>query len=244
LIARSFDAAYFNDLANDPQIRPFIGEEEGVLDLTGAVENRANVCIAADQGGWILIQLLPGAYELHTLFRPKGRGKRFFLAAREAIRWLFTYTDALEIVTKCPEDNPGARMAAILAGFRERFRREHAWRGSVAVSYQALTIDDWFIRDAECWALGDKLHRDLEAAKLAAGWEIPQHPGDDAHNYAVGAAALMFLAGQPDKAVGFYNRWAVFAGYAPIVALGPAMLDIRDAIVENVGGKIRMLPRV
>ena len=243
VVTRSFDAAYFNDLANDPQIRPFIGSpESGPLDLTALVENPQNICLTAEAGGWMLFKLMPGAYELHTLFRPTGRGKKFFMAAREALRLVFTHTDALEILTKCPEDNPGARMAAILAGFRERFRRENVWDGNVAISYQALTIDDWFVRDPECWAMGDRVGREIDSARLAAGWEMPP-PRDDASNYALGAALLMLLGAQPDKAVGFYNRWAVFAGRETIVALSAAMLDIQGAIAENVNGHLRLLPR-
>mgnify|MGYP007024660784 CR=1 FL=1 len=46
---------------------------------------------------------------------------------------------------------------------------------------------------------------------------------------------------QPAKAVGFYNRWATFAGYATIEAVGHNLIDVRDAIVEVSGGEMRVL---
>lgn len=231
MIKRTMDATFLNQVANHPEVRPWLGGE-GSLDLTEAANNPANILLEADGGGWVLHPIMPGVYELHTMFLPEARGRSYFAAAAEALRWMFTQTDALEIVTRCPDDNGGARMAASVVGFRERFRREDAWKPGVGVSYQVFSVDDWFVRDKECLAAGRAFHEALEAAKLAAGSTLPVHPEDEAHDRAVGACTLMIRGGYMAKGVSFYCRWASFAGYATIEALSPTLVDVRDAIIE------------
>jgi hypothetical protein len=172
--------------------------------------------------------LMPGAYELHTLFTPQARGKPYFKQAKEALRYVFTATDALELLTKCPDDNPAARMAASLVGFHERAHRPNVWNvgtpAECGVSYQALSIDDWLQRD---------LHIEAEGESL---WEeLPAHfstPGDTMHSRLMGAALLMTRAGQASKAVGIFNRAAAFQGFRGIVALRDDVLDIGQALVH------------
>lgn len=231
-LQRTMDATFLNSVANREDVRPFLGGE-GEIDLGPLLLNPANVCLVEpDAGGWLLQAVLPGVYELHTAFLPEARGASYFNVAREALRWVFTATDALELWTKCPDDNGGARFAAARMGFRERFRREDAWQPGVGISYQALTVDDWVARDRRVISEGEAFHRRLEEAKVAAGITLPPHPADAAHDRAVGAACLMIKGGQLGKAVGVYGRWARFAGYQPIEAVGNGVLDIGDAIVE------------
>lgn len=230
-VSRSFDAAYWNALANDPSIRPFVGGDQP-LDFAEAVANPANVFLQADHGGWFFHPLLPSAYEVHTMFLPEGRGRKHLTAAAHGFRFMFTQTDCLEILTKCPDDNGPARWASSFLGFRERFHRPEAWGAGVGVSYRAFSVDDWMARDAECLAEGRRFHAALEAAKLREGSELAVHPEDPAHDRAVGAAALMVRAGNAGKGVGLYNRWAMFAGYQTIELLSDTVIDVRDAIVE------------
>lgn len=234
MIRRTMDAKAINALVNDPTIRPYVGGE-GELDLTDVVHNPANYVLEAEGGAWILGLLMPGTYELHTCFRPEGRGKGYFAAAREALRYMFAETECLEIVTKCPDDNPGARMAANLMGFHERFRREDAWAPGVGISYQFFTADDWFIRDKECLSAGKRFHEILEVAKPAES-ELPDHPEDETHDRAAGAAYLMISGGQHQKGVSWYNRWAVFAGYPPIFQVGPSTFDIGSGVIVQARG--------
>lgn len=241
MIRRTMDATFLNEVANHPAVRPFLGEE-GSLNLSSLAENPDWICLEVPgAGGWVLQPLMPGVYELHTLFLPEARGKAYFQAAREALRMVFSETDCLEILTKCPDDNGGARMAARLMGFRERFRREDAWAPGVGISYQALTIDDWYIRDPECKTLGVTFHDALEAAKLKVGATSPIHPEDDAHDQAVGACCLMIRGGQIAKGVAFLNRWSIFAGYATITQLSNTLIDIQDAIIEVRSGQMEVL---
>lgn len=244
-IARTMDATYLNGVANHPEVRPFLGGGPAVLDLQPVLSAPQNVALQAlgpePFGGWVFHMMMPGVYEAHTLFPPEGRGRRLFAASREALRWMFTETDALELVTKCPDDNPGARMLGGLLGFRERFRREGAWAPGVGVSYRVHSVDDWFIRDPECLAAGRAFHAQLKAAEQAAGVTLRDHPEDETHDRAAGATALMIHAGQVTKGVAFYNRWATFAGYPGIAMVGPNVIDMHEAVIEVRGGALRVL---
>lgn len=240
MICRTMDATFINEVANHPEVRPFLGGE-GPLDFTLFAQTPQNLVIEADGGGWLLQPVWPGVYELHTLFLPIGRGKAFFAQIKEMFRFVFTTTDATEIVTKCPDNNPAARMAATLVGFRERFRRENAWESGVGISYMALTIDDWALRDTEAIKAGEEFHDVLEAAKVAKGSDRPIHDDDQTHDRFAGAAWLILNAGQPDKAVAFYNRWAIFAGYATIAHVGHGAVDVQDAVIQTIQGRTVIL---
>lgn len=233
------DATFLNAIANDPCVRPWIGGDPSIpVDLAPLLSDQGNYAIVCEHGGWVLHNLAPGTYEIHTLFGKAGRGAYFRNAAVEMLRWMFTRTDALEILTKCPDDNPGAKMASTWVGFRERFHRDDAWKPGVGVSYRALTIDDWYVRDPQARMEGAKFHEALEWAK---GPDVHQHPEDIAHDQAVGAALMMAYAGQIDRGVAFFNRWAMFAGYAQIERIGPREIDIQDALIEIADGCVNVL---
>lgn len=247
LISRSMDLEWFNALANNEAIRPWLGGD-GPLDFAGVIDDPAHIFIRWEHGGWWLRPLMPTVYDLHTMTHPEGRGRAYFAAAREAMRYVFTETDALEIVTMCPDDNAGARMAANLMGFRERFRREAAWRPvsednpqGVGISYRVFNVDDFLTRDREIRSWGEMFHQQLDAAKEAAGHGDPAHAEDDFHNRAVGLCVLCILAGQPEKGTTLYNRLALLSGYATISLAGPNLIDVRDAVVAVHNGEMRVL---
>lgn len=253
LIRRTMSAAALNAIAELPEVRPFLlsaeaAERAGALDLGPLLANPQNFAIEAVDpadgevlGGWVFAWKLPGVFELHTLFKPEHRGARFFQAWDEARRFMFAHTDALEIVTYCPDNNPGARLAAGRAGFRERFRREDAWGPGIGLSYRVFSVDDWFVRDNACLLAGAAFHLALEEAKAREGSALPVHPDDHTHDRAVGAAVLMARGGFLGKGVGFYNRFAVLAGYAEVAAVGVDVVDVRDAIVQVLPEGFRVL---
>ena len=233
MIARSYDPAYLNHLANSPDVRPYVGPGTEPLDLTALVANKANIAIEAEHGGWLLINLMSGTYELHTMFTVEGRGEAYFSAAREALRYVFTQTDCLEIVTRCPDDNPGARMAAVKVGFQERAHREKVWRvgeeDECGISYQALTLDDWLKRDDAIEDTGAEVLGHIEAAQK----DLPDHLDEDpVLNRLVGALVMMMRGGQTGKGVAVFNRAATFYGYPSIVALRHDLADIAGTIVH------------
>lgn len=245
MIRRSFTATLLNLVANDPEVRPWLGGANPgeAIDLTEAVANTNNITLEGAGGGFFLQLLTPGTYELHTIFAKAARGKPMVEAARQMFRYVFAQTEALEILTKCPDNNDGARWLSSAMGFRERFRREDSWAPGVGISYRVLSIDDWFIRDREALRAGKEFHEILQAARVAEAMptQFSDHADDEAHDRAAGAALLMARSGQTAKAVVFYNRWALFAGYLPIEIVGPGVVDIQDAIVAVQGERPEVL---
>lgn len=231
------DPALLNRVINDPSVRPWVGGGDVELDVTPWTSNPANVILVNEHGGFCGIKQEDGVYELHTNLLPEGRGAKAFHAAREAAHYLFTRTDAHEIVTKVPAFNRRADRFVRTFGYTERFRRSNAAigpDGPCDVTYFAYTIDQWLATDDLLPLYGEWFHRRLEEAKIAAGSTLPVHDDDPAHDRAAGAAIAMIHAGNAAKGVWFYNRWARFAGYATIelLSINPVIVDVRDAIIE------------
>lgn len=230
-----------NRVANNPAVRPWLGGE-GEIDLTDLLEDEHNRAFVGATGGFIAHRLMPGIYEVHSIFEGAGA----IQLARESLRYMFGATDCVRLVTKVPDGNLRAAGLCRMAGFQEEFRREAVWPspdGMVGVSYQVLTFERWRASDPELPALGAEFHDWLEAEKLAAGSPLPTHPHDEAHDRAVGASFLMIKNGMAQKGVLTYNLWATFAGYASIELLAdyPPVVDVRDAIVTLDGSTMRIV---
>jgi hypothetical protein len=125
-------------------------------------------------------------------------------------------------------------------GWERQFHRDRAFMtgtGLVGVTYYAKTINQWANTAPRIMESGNWFHEKLEVAKIAAGSSLPVHDDDEAHDRYVGATVEMMQAGQVAKALGFYQRWAPFAGYAPIslIATNPVVIDIQDAILALKG---------
>ena len=244
LIRRTLDPGFLTAVANHAQVRPHIGGE-GPIELGPLIADPANIAIEAEHGGWLLLRHEAGVFELHTLFLPEGRGEGYFEAAREALTFVFTASEAREIVTRIPASSRREAFAAARCGFVERFTRARAFagpRGLEAVFYRALSLDAWMFAEPACGQAGRAFHAQLEAAKAAAGSEREAHPDDPAHDAAAGAAALMVRAGNAKKGVWAYNRWARLAGYQPIALLSesPLLIDVGDGVVQVVNGKMEV----
>jgi hypothetical protein len=229
LIRRTFDPAFLNSVINHPEVRPWVGGE-GALDVTETINNPSNFALVTDGGGFILIQHEPGIYEVHSQFLPEGR-RETRRAMRSGFDYMFTRTDCQRVITQVPDNNPAAAALAKAAGFREMFRRDDTPRGPS--SFMGLTAEEWAQGNRSLEVDGEEFHRLLEEAKKKSGSELPVHPHDPAHERAVGAAMRMIRAGNAEKGVEFYNRWARFAGYALIfaVSLQPVVIDVVDAVV-------------
>jgi len=266
MIRRTMDAERLNVIANDPEIRPLLGGV-GELDLTEILSCPANFALETEAGGFVFHCLERAQYEMHTLLTRAARGaKALELAAEalrymftqtdcveivtkvlelaaEALRYMFTQTDCVEIVTKVPATNKPADFMARRVGFRQTFVRRRAWDGETDLSFFVMNLDDWRGRDALVAIRGHDFHEMLAAAKFVAGSELPIHPDDEAHDRAAGASCMMAAAGQAHKAVWSYSRWARMAGYQTIELLGdaPPVIDVRDAILTVRGGELEIL---
>lgn len=244
MIRRTMNAALLNSIANHPEVRPWLLGGEGEIDLTIPFANPANVALEAVNGGFFLPKLDAGLYEVHSIFAPDHPPGEAIEAGRAGLRYMFTATDAVELVTKVPVDNKPALGLARNLGFREIEKHESGAGVGKPYSRYSLTLERWRALDEHLPALGEEFHRALEAAKEAAGSALVTHAHDLSHDRAVGATVAMVMAGNPMKAAHQYNRWALFAGYAPIKLLSasPVILDVVDAIVSlTADGRMEVL---
>ncbi len=245
-LRRTFDPAFLNQVVNHADVRPWLGGA-GELDVSEVVSDPRNFALVNEYGGWIVAQVDAGLYDVHSQFLPEGRTPALIEDMRAAIFFMFTQTDCVELVTRCPDNNKAALGLARAAGFRETFRREEIWpvEGDkpCGVSFQSLTIDRWRGMDDRVLAAGSWFHHRLEEEKQKSGSALMVHADDETHDRAVGAAVSMIRAGNPLKAVFSYNRWAKFAGYAPIQMIGahPPTFDVVDAIVALKGDDMEVL---
>lgn len=239
MIRRTFDATFLNTVANHPEVRPWLGGE-GAIDLSETINNADNFALICGHGGFVLRSLGGGVYEVHSQFLPDS-GTAAIRAMRAALRWMFTRTDAVQIVSQVPDNNDAAKGFARAGGLKQIFRREHGLLGPA--SYVGIRIEDWAQGANELEAVGDEFHHLLETAKIESGSSLPQHPDDPAHERAVGAAVEMCRAGNSAKGVAFYNQWALLAGYMPIrlVSVAPLVIDVVDAVVGLENGKMEVL---
>lgn len=230
MIRRTFDPAFLNSVANHPEVRPWVGPGTDPIDLTATITNADNFALVTDGGGFVLHCHEPGIYEVHSQFLPEGR-QHTRKAMQAGFDYMFTRTDCEKIVSQVPDNNRAAQALAKAARFRTMFHRQDGLLGPT--QYVGLTIDEWAQDNADLEADGEWFHDTLEAAKKDYGSSRPVHAHDPAHERAVGAAVRMFKAGNAQKAIGFYNRWARLAGYEPIylISTQPLVINVIDAIV-------------
>lgn len=243
-IDRTLDAGRLNPVANHPDVRPWLGGE-GPLDLTPLVSNPQNLAYATDAGGFLAVALGDGHYEAHSLFLPDGR-RDTVRAVRAALDHFFAASDGLELTTKAPEGNRGAAALAQLAGFTDLCTLALPWPDAHVTRptrVLTLSIDTWALRSAQALAHGVWLHEAMAAGQAQAGSAHQPHADDPVHHRFTGAATLIVRAGQPAKAVRFYNRWAAVIGFQPMTLLQrfPVILDLGGMVVEHRGHEMEIL---
>lgn len=195
---RSADATFFNMLANDSEIRPWIGGD-GVsrVDLTGVIERPDVVAWAVKpHGGFFAVPIFLGLYEVHSMFLRSGRGKLAVTTMRAGLRYMFCSTDCIEIATRVPTANKAALGLARLGGFVRSFALDNDPLFGGRVDFYSLTLDRW---------------RQTEPALNSGAGEM-----EEAALRARNAARLMVDGGNPHKASFYYNRWASLAGFPPM----------------------------
>lgn len=226
-------------MANDPAVRPWLGGAEGQIDLTPLIGNPANFTLVCPAGGFVVVKLDAGLYEVHSQFRPNSNAA--IAAMRSGLEYMFLRTDCERLLTQVPDNNRAARGLARIGGFRETFRREDTPRGPT--SFQAISIEEWVASNGALEAHGTRFHDQLERAKQANGSALVNHAYDPAHERAVGGTLRMILSGNALKGIRFYNRWALFAGYAPLnlVSEQPLTIDVVDAVVSVANGEMEFV---
>lgn len=203
---RTLDASFLNEIANDPIVRPFLGKS-GSLDLTLIVSDPNNHCFVCEQGGFVGIRLQPGIYEIHTIFHP-GDALCALEFARSCMAIMFTQTDCVELKSKIPTSNGGARVLATKSGLSRTFSRNACWEDGDGNRQDV----DYFSIDIDTWVTFDK--GNSETGNLVF------HCPDKIGSAFLGAAARMIRANNGAKGVALYNRWATFVEEQPITILG------------------------
>lgn len=238
-IQRQFHAKNINKVVNHPDVYPWIcGDLKDPLDLTQLVEDQRNVLLMGEHGGVLFHYIQPGIYEVHTQALPSGRGKWIIDFVKLALHWMFCRTDAVELFTRVPYGNKGAKgLVRAIHGKRE-FTNQQGWTlGTriVPADIYTLRLQDWTLWSDTLESEGQWFHDELERKLSERGQD--NHEDDPVHDRFVGLACSMIKGGQIEKAMIFYNRWAVMAGYAPcrVLSVNPVILDIHTAklLVQN-----------
>lgn len=245
-VTREFSAERINYILNDPDVRPWVAPTSaGTIDVSVAVNNRANILLMGEHGGCLLVSLVPGVYEVHTQVLRSGRGQWTADFLETAKHWMFTKTDCFEVLTRVPHGHVRAKMATLAAHMRHAFTRpEGSFRDrTVPVDVYSLTIQDWAETAKRLVEHGQWLHSFFHEHADRLGITTPLHDDDENHNRYAGAALDMAVGGQIRKAVIFYNRWALASRHAPIqlVSENPPVIKFDIGYLTLRNGELEMV---
>lgn len=149
---RTFSADLLNDVANDPEVRSFLGGD-GSVDVSALLSDPNNIALVDDVGGFVMIRQEAGLYDCHTLYPPEARGRHALQAAQQVFRWMFTRTDATALSGVFPASNQRVEGFGKLLGFQMVHERlTHL--GTAQCGF--LTLEKW---------VGSDLSRCLEIAR-------------------------------------------------------------------------------
>lgn len=147
MIERVFSSAHVNAIANHPSVYPRIcGLNTGALDYTEFVTDSRNFMLYGDYGGWMFIQMQPGLYDAHVHVLPEGRGEWVLQAVQDALKYMFTKTDALEIIGRIPHGNYPVRTLMKCIGAHRELTNERGWISEgqiIPADYYSYSIFDW-----------------------------------------------------------------------------------------------------
>ena len=214
MIKRTLDPAFINSVVNHPDVAPWVS---GPIDVGALVRDPANVVLVTEHGGFIFHRYEAAVFEVHTQFLPDTPPGHAWHASLEARRWMFTRTDVVEAYTKVKFDNRRAKHLTEAMNWMHR-------SDSNGYHHYIMRYEDWVLHDDTLAARGLQFHRAILEAGVGE-----DHSGDETHERYVGATWETILGGQPVKAIGFYNRWALSYGYPPVKVVGqnPLVLDIQ-----------------
>jgi hypothetical protein len=228
------DAKRLNEIVNHPEVYPWVrGMQKGPLDLTQAFEHSGNVCLLGKYGGIFFHQILPAIYEAHTQILPEGRGAWALDCVRACLLWLFTRTDAMEVMTRCPKGNIAAKALTKAIGGTFQFHNPAGWSKDdkpIPADIYSMTAQDWMRRGHGLVERGQWFHQ-----RFAELTDKPYQDDETGDRYA-GIAYEMIIGGQPIKAMALYNRFAFLSGYWPlhVLSLDPMRIDVGGVMIENI----------
>lgn len=233
-MSRCDDFDHLNAIVNAPGVREHMRfEGDGAQDLS-VLEGRA-LFLAAEYGFMVFEPRAQGVYMFHTAFLPGHRGRYARDVSRAAFEFMFLRTDALELHTYRPHENPSAKPPRSY-GFRR-------WFSGPGEDFFRCHLFDWARNAPSLEQWGAWFHDRLEAAKAKQGAAVPTHAEDRANDRYAGLGLGMVKHGQPVKGVNAYNQWALTAGYHPVQIINsdPLVLDTGDAVVRVQNNRIDFL---
>lgn len=243
-VRRTLDAREVDAILNDASVFPIIampGKQK--FDTAALIADPRNIALVCEGGALIFACHEPGYYEVHIGFLAGFRGAYAKQALAIAVRLMFMTMPALVLWMRVPDNNPAARLFYAACGAKKEFRREAAWPtadGMIGQSYWAIRYDSWILSNSELGECGEYFIAKLNDARLQMG-----HDFEIFHNCALpylGALMLMACAGQLDKAVILYNRFASFANLPrfALVSHVPAVIDTGETLVQFVENEFKV----
>jgi hypothetical protein len=241
------DATHVNSILNHPEVHPWVARDSTTLDLSPIIGHPDVVALFADKGGQVYQRLLPSLWEAHSAFLPEGRGDYALSVTRATLAWMFTRTDACEIVTRVPHGNLAAKALARSISGQLEFTIPGGWvkDGSpIDADLFSLSVQGWMRSAPDLIDRGRWFHDRLEAELDRLGIKEGKHDQSDVHDRYVGAAVEMFFGGQPLKGAVLYNRIAAVMGWQPVavLSLDPIVVDIGSARLVMRGDDFIALP--
>lgn len=124
---RSADATYFNRMANDPDISPFIRDDAtlGELDFSRVDMSTADflkILVDGREAGFAILIRVNGDLELHSGLLPEFRGRTAIVVGRELVKWVFWHTKVHRLTTWAWDTAKNVLFVAKAIGFKEADR--------------------------------------------------------------------------------------------------------------------------
>ena len=123
-------AKVLHELLLDPDIGPMalLGHTKtDGIDLVPFLADERNIALLAYdsevRGAILFAWMEPGVYEVHTMCKRDARGAKYVRAVRDAIRIMFTMSDAIELYTRVPRENRAALGLVRLVYGKKQFVR-------------------------------------------------------------------------------------------------------------------------
>lgn len=227
------DDALLTSILMHPEVRRWVAHDGAPpFDPTKYTAHPKSFAVLVDGGAWLAPALEERSYGVHTALSPQLRGARALAAAVSALEFAFVNTDAEQLWTMVPENNPQAMWFALRSGFRAHSHRKGVWLSGGrrwAMTYLSLDVDSWIMASAAMRQVGQAFHAMLESHGQPA-----EHAEDETHDRYVGFAYTLAHVGQADKAQRIYNRYARACGYEPfeIVSRSPLRIDIHSHLLQ------------
>jgi hypothetical protein len=223
-------------LVNHPSIYPHVkGAVDGRISMASRFTEPGHVVLVGPNGGVIFDRLLPGLWEMHSAVLPESRGSTMLEGARQAFHIMFSRTDCIEIVTKCPDGNLAAKTGARAVGMSFAWTiPEHYPPEMRDTDVYSLRVEPWAQRAPYCEPVGRWFHRRIAEEYARLGHDLAPHSHDPLHDFITGAAVAMIQGGQVMNGQSVYNRWSAITGFPPVVitAANPLTFDLGECTVR------------